>query len=207
MSASAGKDLTGRCLPFVVQYKIIDKYPIAPPRPTRPPPPKKNATKQQQKRIKTKKTKTKQRPASRDDLRPAPGQYTIPSTMGTTADSRFKTVVAPGFGTPPPAGRPHSATGRLGTGPGPGAYDVVSDVDVVVEVDADVNVDIDVGFDVDVDVDVEIDVDVDVVIEVCVTVLACKQPAVCQEKLATSCAQLSTSYNARHLQYFVFVLC
>ncbi|CAM9270846.1 unnamed protein product [Pylaiella littoralis] len=65
-----------------------------------------------------------QRPAPRDDLRPAPGQYTIPSTMGTTADSRFRTVVAPGFGTPPPLDRPHSADGRLGNGPGPGAYDV-----------------------------------------------------------------------------------
>ncbi|CBN74016.1 hypothetical protein Esi_0012_0027 [Ectocarpus siliculosus] len=67
-----------------------------------------------------------QRPQTRGDLRPAPGQYSIPSTLGTTMDSRFRTVVAPGFGTPPPIDeqRPHSAAGRLGGGPGPGAYDV-----------------------------------------------------------------------------------
>ncbi|CAM9770958.1 unnamed protein product [Hapterophycus canaliculatus] len=69
-----------------------------------------------------------QRPATRNDHRPAPGQYAIPSTMGgSTADSRFRAVVAPGFGTPPSKDkdqRPHSAAGRLGSGPGPGAYDV-----------------------------------------------------------------------------------
>eukprot|EP00752_Nemacystus_decipiens_P010955 g9736.t1 len=66
-----------------------------------------------------------QRPPSRRESRPAPGQYTIPSTLGNTVDSRFRTVVAPGFGTPPPIDeRPHSAAGRLGGGPGPGAYDV-----------------------------------------------------------------------------------
>lgn len=39
-------------------------------------------------------------------------------------------MVAPGFGTPPPIDeqRPHSAAGRLGNGPGPGAYDVVSEI-------------------------------------------------------------------------------
>eukprot|EP00904_Undaria_pinnatifida_P008864 jgi/Undpi1/5107/HiC_scaffold_19.g08459.m1 len=68
-----------------------------------------------------------QRPVEREELRPGPCQYVIPSTMGATADSRFRTVVAPGFGTPPPIERPHSAGGRIGErseGPGPGQYDV-----------------------------------------------------------------------------------
>lgn len=81
-----------------------------------------------------------QRPATRNENRPAPGQYAIPTTMGgSTADSRFRAVVAPGFGTPPPKDqRPHSAAGRLGSGPGPGAYDVVclgGDADICIDGD------------------------------------------------------------------------
>lgn len=58
--------------------------------------------------------------------------------MGSTVDSRFRTVVAPGFGTPPPPDRPRSAAGRLGNGPGPGAYDVVGGVVVGLEIELEV---------------------------------------------------------------------
>ncbi|CAM9485339.1 unnamed protein product [Ascophyllum nodosum] len=68
-----------------------------------------------------------QRPGPGKDTGPGPNQYSIPSTLGATMDSRFRNVVAPGFGPLPKAARSRTAAAYWGVGsggPGPGQYDV-----------------------------------------------------------------------------------